>query len=47
MKLSERRRDDLETSVRIHPNNREIEHEAFWLEDKPEKVRYVVKKYCF
>ena len=47
MKLSERRRDDLETSVSIHPNNRAIEHEAFWLEDKPEKVRYVVKKYCF
>jgi hypothetical protein len=23
------------------------EHEAFWLEDKPEKVRYYVKKFCF
>ena len=23
------------------------EHEAFWLEDKPEKVRSYVKKFCF
>ena len=23
------------------------EHEAFWLEDKPEKVRFYVKKFCF
>lgn len=26
---------------------RSIEHEAFWMEDKPEKVRYVLNKYCF
>jgi len=23
------------------------EHEAFYFEDKPEKVRYYVRKYCF
>ena len=47
MALSERRIKDLETSVRINPNNRNIEREAFWMEDKPEKVKYVVQKYCF
>jgi hypothetical protein len=24
-----------------------IEKEAFWMEDKPSKVKYVVQKYCF
>lgn len=24
-----------------------IDHEAFYMEDKPEKVQYVVRKYCF
>lgn len=47
MKLSQRRIDDLNTATRMHPNNRAIEHEAFWMEDKPEKVKYVVEKYCF
>lgn len=46
MKLSERRRADLNTATKMHPENRAIEHEAFWMEDKPEKVRYVLKKYC-
>lgn len=26
---------------------RQIEREAFWMENKPKEVRYVVKKYCF
>lgn len=47
MPLSQRRLDDLEVSTKIHPENRAIEHEAFWMEDKPDKVKYVVKKYCF
>lgn len=46
MTLSQRRREDLATSVKIHPNNRAIEHEAFWMEDKPSKVEYVIRKYC-
>jgi len=25
----------------------DIEHEAYYLEDKPEKVQYYVRKYCF
>lgn len=26
---------------------RHFEHEAYWMEDKEEKVTYVLKKYCF
>ena len=26
---------------------RRMEHEAFWLEDKPDKVIYYLKKHCF
>lgn len=26
--------------------NYKMEHEAYWMEDKPEKVKYVLKKYC-
>jgi len=47
MKLNETRKRDLEISVKLtSPSNRAIEREAFWMEDKPEKVKYVVKKYC-
>lgn len=47
MKLSPRRIADLNTATRRYPNMRAIEHEAFWMEDKPGKVKYVLKKYCF
>jgi len=48
MPLTQRRKDDVNTSVRINNESyRQIEHEAFWMEDKPDKVRYVVQKYCF
>jgi len=47
MPLSQRRLDDIESALKIAPNVRAIEHEAFWMEDKPEKVKYVVQKYCF
>ena len=40
---------DIQTSIRLTKNksNKRIEHEAFWLEDKPEKVIYYLKKFCF
>jgi hypothetical protein len=47
MTLTQRRLSDLSTSVKLNNQDRQIEHEAFWMEDKPEKVKYVVQKYCF
>jgi len=48
MPLIERRRIDINSAVRISGEEiRHIEHEAFWMEDKPDKVKYVVQKYCF
>jgi len=47
IKLSARRKQDVETAVKtIGPSVRQIENEAFWLEDKPNEVKYVLKKYC-
>jgi hypothetical protein len=47
MKLSSRRNQDVESAVKISgPSVRQIEREAFWMEDKPNEVKYVVKKYC-
>jgi hypothetical protein len=49
MPLSSNKMDDIETSIRLTKNKsmRRIEHEAFWLEDKPEQVLYYLKKFCF
>ena len=48
MPISERRWNDISSVVsRLGNSVRHIEHEAFWMEDKPDKVRYVVQKYCF
>ena len=48
MNLSDRRRQDVESAVKlIGPHIRQIETEAFWMEDKPNEVKYVMKKYCF
>jgi hypothetical protein len=48
MNLSSRRNQDVESAVKISgPSVRQIEREAFWMEDKPNEVKYVVKKYCF
>ena len=48
IQLSSRRNQDIESAVKISgPLVRQIEREAFWMEDKPNEVKYVVKKYCF
>jgi hypothetical protein len=48
MPLSEKRWKDVNTVVSAIGNSvRYIEQEAFWMEDKPDKVKYVVQKYCF
>jgi len=47
LQLSSRRNQDVESAVKISgPSVRQIEREAFWMEDKPNEVKYVVKKYC-
>ena len=47
MKLNASRSKDLKTAIKISGDGvRQIEHEAFWMEDKPNKVKYVVEKYC-
>ncbi len=48
MNLSFRRNRDVESAVKIVGSQfRQIEREAFWMEDKPNEVKYAVKKYCF
>jgi hypothetical protein len=48
MPLSDHRKADLNNAIsQIGSNIKNIEHEAFWMEDKPNMVKYVIKKYCF
>lgn len=48
MPISDRRKTDINSAAKIVGEHiRPIEHEAFWMEDKPDKVKYVVQKYCF
>lgn len=46
MKLSGFRTTQLNISIRLTGQDRQVEHEAFWMEDKPNDVKYVVEKYC-
>ena len=48
MPISNNRKNDIKNAVSIAGESvRHLEHEAFWMEDKPDKVKYVVQKYCF
>lgn len=48
IKLTDGQRQDLAKAVAMNGRiSEDYEREAFWLEDKPNEVRYVVKKYCF
>ena len=38
---------DVRASARLSHASAGMEHEAHWLEDKPQKIRYVIKRYCF
>ncbi len=38
---------DIDNSVKASNAPPQIEHEAYWMEDKPNQVKYVLKKYCF
>lgn len=37
---------DVRSSVESSTASSQMEHEAYWMEDKPNKVKYVVQKYC-
>ena len=48
MVLSENLKKDLNVSVKTFGSNiANMEREAYWMETKPDKVKYVLKKYCF
>ena len=38
---------DIKNSVKTSGASAQIEHEAYWMEDKPNKVKYALHKYCF
>jgi hypothetical protein len=48
MYLPENKLQDIKNSIAITGgyDAKMREHEAYWMEDKPEKVKYVVQKYC-
>lgn len=47
MPLPRNKLQDVKNSVSSSTASAQIEHEAYWMEDKPDKVKYVLKKYCF
>jgi hypothetical protein len=47
MSLSYQKENDLKKVIAFDPRLKDADREAFWMEDKPEKVKYVVQKYCF
>jgi len=47
MPLSSSKMQDVNSSIKESTASRGIEHEAHWMENKPEKINYVIQKYCF
>ncbi len=46
MPLSYQKEQDLKKVIAFDSRLKNVDREAFWMEDKPEKVKYVVQKYC-
>lgn len=46
MPLPPNKLKDIRNSVKASSASFRIEYEAYWMEDKPEKVKYVMQKYC-
>jgi hypothetical protein len=46
MQMSEYKTESIANSMKTSTATREIEHEAYWMEDKPNEVLYVLKRYC-
>lgn len=49
MPLPSNKMVDIQASIRLIKSKSimSIEHEAFWLEDKPKQIIYYLKKFCF
>ena len=47
MPLPPNKLQDVKNSIKLSTASVRMEHEAYWMEDKPEKVKYVLKKFCF
>ncbi len=47
MPLPSNKIQDIKNSVSASTASSQMEHEAYWMEDKPKKVSYVLQKYCF
>lgn len=47
MNLPANKLQDVKNSVSASTSSAMIEHESYWMEDKPYKVKYVLQKYCF
>ena len=47
MPLPAHKLQDVKNSVSASTSSSRMEHEAYWMEDKPDKVKYVLQKYCF
>ncbi len=47
MPLNQSRANDVAAATKLHGNGvKQIEHEASWMENKPNQVKYVLRKYC-
>jgi hypothetical protein len=47
MPLSSDKIQNVRDSVKNSRASYQMEHEAYWMEDKPDKINYVIQKYCF
>ena len=47
MPLPSNKLNDVSRSTKATGTDSQIEHEAYWMEDKPNEVKYVLKKFCF
>ena len=47
MNLPANKLQDVKNSVNASTSSTRMEHEAYWMEDKPDKVKHVLQKYCF
>ena len=49
MALSRDKVQNIDKSIRLtkHENTRRLEHEAYWLEDKPQETIKYLQKFCF
>lgn len=47
MPLPWNKRQDVMKSLRVSSTSLQLEHEAYWMEDKPAEVERVLRKFCF